>query len=179
MEKNALVRGASQYLATLKEAQEQLKNNQILLVAGYEIPNPADQGINKQIVLLEYEYETEILRDEGLQGTDTYEVYLNDAILYIPNQFCYTTPLQKIKLPAKLIEIGVGAFADCNQLEEIQIPETVETIGAGAFAGCITIKDIVIPETVTTIGEEAFLNVPHITYHGSAEGAPWGADSMN
>lgn len=179
MEKNALVRGASQYLATLKEAQEKLKDNQILLVAGYEIPNPADASINKQIILLEYNGTTEILRDEALIQTETYEVYLNDAIQYIPVAFCMGCPIEKVKLPARLVEIGVQAFTECVQLEEVQIPQTVEIIGAGAFAGCTKIADLVIPDTVTTIGEGAFENVPHITYHGTAEGAPWGALSMN
>ena len=37
----------------------------------------------------------------------------------------------------------------------------------------------IIPDSVTSIGDEAFIEVPHIEYHGSATGAPWGADSMN
>ena len=35
------------------------------------------------------------------------------------------------------------------------------------------------PNTVTSISEYAFNNVPHIEYHGSELGEPWGANSMN
>lgn len=179
MDKNPLVRGASQYLATLKEAQEHLEDNQILLVGNYnEFPQVASIANEKQVVLLEYSTTADELRNEALAGTQTTEVYLNDAITIVPRAFCAATPLTRIKLPAKLKEIEDAAFSECAELTEIQIPQTVETIGITAFAACLSL-DVVIPDTVKTIGDNAFAQVPHITYHGTAEGAPWGANSMN
>lgn len=59
------------------------------------------------------------------------------------------------------------------------IPDGVSSIDWMAFSGCLSLTTITIPDTVTSIGGNAFWNVPHIEYHGSAEGAPWGAKSMN
>ena len=35
------------------------------------------------------------------------------------------------------------------------------------------------PDGVESIGDEAFADVPHIYYHGPANGEPWGANEMN
>ena len=41
------------------------------------------------------------------------------------------------------------------------------------------LKNIIISDSVRYIEENAFKDIPHIEYHGSASGAPWGAKSMN
>ena len=41
------------------------------------------------------------------------------------------------------------------------------------------IRHLIVPNSVTTIGNQAFYDVRHIEYHGTAEGAPWYALSMN
>lgn len=63
--------------------------------------------------------------------------------------------------------------------ETVTIPNGITSIGYGAFEGCVKLTTISIPDGVTSIGENAFWNVPHIEYHGSASGEPWGAKSMN
>lgn len=67
--------------------------------------------------------------------------------------------------------------------EELVIPATfqdedgiwykVTSIGSWAFYDCTSLT------SVTSIGDYAFRNVPHIEYHGTAAGSPWGAKSMN
>ena len=59
------------------------------------------------------------------------------------------------------------------------IPDGVTSIGDHAFENCTSLISIAIPNTVTSISEYAFNNVPHIEYHGSELGEPWGANSMN
>lgn len=70
-----------------------------------------------------------------------------------------------------------------NNLEKIIIPNSVTKIQSNAFniknAGLSQLDTIVIPNSVRQIGINAFARVPHIEYHGSASGAPWGAEDMN
>ena len=74
--------------------------------------------------------------------------------------------------------IGKGCFENDSLLDEVIGLEFFTTIQDYAFANCTSL-DLTIPNTVTSIGTNAFLNVPHITYYGTATGAPWGALSMN
>lgn len=59
-------------------------------------------------------------------------------------------------IPAGVVNIGDGAFMDCQNLEAISISTTVKQINACAFYGCANTKQFVIPNGVTTIGSRAF-----------------------
>lgn len=162
MEKNALVRGASQYLATLKEAQESLKDNQILYTAPLSfIPVDAESVEFPIITLIEYKEDIEKLIDEdpsygGMEGVLTGELWL----------------------PSKIKEIPARFFANNWTAEKIHLPEGLKKIGEEAFIDNQAL-DLSVPDGVEEIADHAFERVKHITYHGSAEGAPWGAESMN
>ena len=75
--------------------------------------------------------------------------------------------------------IGKRAFSDCVNLTAVKIPNTVWWIAANAFDGCENLSTITIPNSVGYIDTNAFRNVPNIKYKGTAEGAPWGAHSIN
>ena len=66
-----------------------------------------------------------------------------------------------------------------SAIGDIVIPNSVTSIGDGAFYGCRGLTSVTIPNSVTSIGERAFYDVFNIVYSGTAEGAPWGARSMN
>ena len=86
---------------------------------------------------------------------------------------------KNVIIPKEVTSIGNYAFFGCDHLKSITIPEDVTSIGEYAFSRCDSLQELTIPEGVTSIGENAFEYIPHIEYHGSAEGAPWGAQSMN
>ena len=90
-----------------------------------------------------------------------------------------TNPVN-LNLPDSIQRIGVASFCELK-IDELILPDNLQTIGSGAFVVFSpgASNNIVIPDSVTTIGSDAFLNVSHITYNGSATGAPWGALSMN
>lgn len=73
----------------------------------------------------------------------------------------------------------VNSHTNSTNLKYVTIPNTVTAINATAFSGCTAIEELYIPDSVTSIGENAFKDVQHITYNGSATGAPWGALSIN
>lgn len=88
--------------------------------------------------------------------------------------------IRSLVLPEGLKVIEMASFGDCSQLSgKVTIPRSVTAIEALAFAECGSLDELFVPKTVISIEEDAFANVPHITYSGSAEGAPWGALSMN
>ena len=75
-------------------------------------------------------------------------------------------------------EIPEGTFNECSNLKSVSIPDTTIEIRNGAFCMCTSLE-VNIPNNVAKIGNGAFYKVPHITYHGTATGAPWGALAIN
>ena len=73
--------------------------------------------------------------------------------------------------------------------KSVTIPDNVTSIGGEpisnnqkvryVFDRCSNLTSVIIPDSVTSIDEYAFWHVPHIEYHGTATGSPWGALSIN
>lgn len=76
-----------------------------------------------------------------------------------------------------VIRFGAGALAGCVALETVNLPN-VETVDEEAFIDCIN-AEITLNDNVQSVGAGAFTNVKHLYYHGSLEGAPWGALAWN
>lgn len=89
------------------------------------------------------------------------------------------TALASILIPNGVTSIKTAAFYGCNALTNVVIPDTVTVISDNAFAYCTSLSELTVPDSVTTIADYAFTDVPHITYHGTATGSPWGATSIN
>ena len=89
------------------------------------------------------------------------------------------TGLTSINISAGVQSIAYEAFSGCTGLTSVTIPTSVTGIGEEAFYGCTGLISVTIPTSVTTIGTNAFAGVRHIEYHGTATGAPWGANSIN
>lgn len=128
--------------------------------------------IPKTVTLLDGKYEVAI---EGI-GDLFYSMFRpNTGLIELYEEYSkrHYNPFVKEKLLEKWFRM----------IETIIIPNSVTFISHGAFdnSGQYTknIKNIIIPDSVTRIDEYAFRDIPHIEYHGSASGAPWGAKSMN
>lgn len=59
-----------------------------------------------------------------------------------------------------VVEIGSGAFSDCNNLRGIFIPSSVTAIGNDAFFYCRNLATLTIPRSVSSIGKYAFYDCP-------------------
>ncbi len=111
------------------------------------------------------------------------------------------TNLRQITIPESMMEITNRAFYGCDSLTTIDIPDNITLISAYAFYGCINLYSVTIPDSVTRIERYAFgacyvlhsIEIPdsveiiendvftdtpltRLTYNGTAEGYPWGAD---
>ncbi len=64
--------------------------------------------------------------------------------------------IRSIVLPAKISQIGRGAFQYCDNLNTINIPYSVKEIKAETFEGCRFLTGITVPDGVTAIGDGAF-----------------------
>ena len=103
------------------------------------------------------------------------------------SSFSSNEKLTNITLPSNIESIPDYSFYNCTSLSSIIIGNETEnylmnkirSIGMSAFGQCTSLPSIFISENITSIMYMAFENVPHIEYHGTATGAPWGALSMN
>lgn len=93
--------------------------------------------------------------------------------------FGWCSSLKSIILPNSITSIEGYTFNRCEALTSVKIPSSVTSIGEEAFSGCTSLSSVIIPSTVKRIDNWAFSDVPHIEYHGTATGAPWGAKSIN
>lgn len=93
--------------------------------------------------------------------------------------FYSCTGLTSVTIPNGVKSIGNTAFYSCTGLTSVTIPESVTSIGNSAFHSCTGLTSVTIPNSVTSIDTGAFYKVPHITYHGTATGSPWGAKRIN
>lgn len=131
----------------------------------------------------------ELILPEGVTHIGEYAFYFCEnlktinipvGITQIPVRMFDHSGLESFNIPSHITEIGFGAFSDCEKLISINIPDSVTSIENYAFDGCSALSIVSIPSSVTSVGgSSAFRDVPHIEYHGSASGAPWGALSMN
>ena len=80
------------------------------------------------------------------------------------------------------VEIVDGGNSSDNLIIESEVtcggPFSIISIGDYAFADCEGLVSVSIPESVTSIGENAFSGVESVSYSGTAEGAPWGANEI-
>lgn len=70
--------------------------------------------------------------------------------------FAFCDQLQFVNLPDSLIKIDNSAFWSCKKLTSIRIPETVEYIGLSAFEKCEALLDIYAPDYVEEVEPFAF-----------------------
>ena len=96
--------------------------------------------------------------------------------------FLHSERLLEITIPYGVTSISECAFSACSSSQNVSIPDTVTSINGSAFSSCTSLNDLVVPDSVTSISTYAFRDVPHVTYHGSAEdtrGNNWGALALN
>ncbi len=64
--------------------------------------------------------------------------------------------LQRLTLPANMVEIGSQAFMGCTALKTFTASESLETIGSDAFNGCTALNSLTLNMGLKTIGANAF-----------------------
>ena len=84
--------------------------------------------------------------------------------------FAYT-PFSGIDIGGTAVtEIGVGAFASCENLVSVVLPSNVKIVKAGAFQFCEKLTSMVIPDEVEAVAFSAFYGVYDviIEYQGNS-----------
>ena len=61
-----------------------------------------------------------------------------------------------------VVEVGGGAFKNCNTIKGIELPNTLKKIGTYAFYGSC-VKEIIIPSSVLEIGNYALSGCKYLT----------------
>lgn len=108
------------------------------------------------------------------------EIVIPDSVTNISTGiFSNCKALENVVLSNSLTGISGFTFAGCTALKNVDIPDSITSIDMYAFSECESLTNLIVPDLVTSIGASAFWKVPHITYHGTATGSPWGAVSLN
>ena len=147
------------------------------LVVKVENPNMgASYDAFEQALLLQWEGAT---RHYGAQCLNS---YIEDSLLYTDSTkttLCGALPdIHSAVIPSTVTTIGSRAFAYCYYLTSVVIPPSVDTIGSLAFLSS-EVDTITVPSTVSSIADYAFNGLLNVNYHGSLDGAPWGAAYLN
>ena len=83
-------------------------------------------------------------------------IVLSSGLLSIENSAFANTPLQEIKIPSTVQDLGTGIFANCTSLRDVELPYGITEIPEACFVNCYSLEEFVIPASVTTINEDAF-----------------------
>ncbi|MBQ3671564.1 MAG: leucine-rich repeat domain-containing protein [Treponema sp.] len=70
--------------------------------------------------------------------------------------------LTKIVLPNSVVEIGDGAFKNCENLTEITVPDSVDRIDDFAFSDCTSLKRVEFLAEPSYIGKKVFDGCTHL-----------------
>lgn len=108
--------------------------------------------------------------------TRTYDYTLERPITSITS--ITSASIRYVVIPEGVTSIPDYMFKGCGSIRFVDFPSSITTIGSRAFYLC-GYANLKVPDTVTSIGEDAFYKAQSITYSGTAEGAPWGALSVN
>ena len=120
------------------------------------------------------------IADGAFYGSVISSVTIPNSVTSIGNYAFYgCSGLTSVTIGNSVTSIGRDAFYGCSRLTDVTIPNSVTSIGDYAFRNCSSLTSVTIPNSVTSIGDMAFYNIPNIIYQGIAEGAPWGARSVN
>lgn len=114
--------------------------------------------------------------------------------------FAQQNHLKKVVLPSSVKSIYGEAFAECSELNDINLNaveeiheaafvlctslaqvhlDSVKIIGSSAFSECSNLT-VYLNDNVEEVQDaNAFVGIAHLYYHGSLEGAPWGATAWN
>ncbi|MBQ2471233.1 MAG: leucine-rich repeat protein, partial [Acholeplasmatales bacterium] len=71
--------------------------------------------------------------------------------------------ITSVTIPNGIVEIGNGAFSECEELESIVIPNTVKVIGEEAFLDCYKLSSITLPNELEKISDYAFSRCSALT----------------
>lgn len=138
-------------------ALDSIQNGQILKITGSITPTQLNQIKTKLNSIANAIWSGNM--DAKLFSLDLSGV---TGLTAIPNELFYAGidyrdiyPLETIKLPSTVTQIGNKAFGLNHNLKSVNIPDGVTSIGYEAFKYTV-IENITIPTTVTTIGTGAF-----------------------
>ena len=70
--------------------------------------------------------------------------------------FNYCKNLESVMMPDSVLNIGDGAFLECERLRSVTISENLRYITNYMFSGCHSLTSIMIPDSVKGVGSFAF-----------------------
>ena len=71
--------------------------------------------------------------------------------------------LKTVSIPACVVNLGKGVFANCTGITSIVIPDGIEKVSDNLFAGCTKLSNVTLSPNLKDIGSEAFGNCSAIT----------------
>lgn len=91
-----------------------------------------------------------------MNGKPLKDVEIPSSVKKISNYAFYSAPIETLKIPLGVTEIGIGAFVGCKNLTSISLPSSIKSIDRAAFMECTALTEVTIPKGVEIIDEFAF-----------------------
>ncbi len=96
-------------------------------------------------------------------GTSLADLRLGARVVSIGLGAFYRCPaLASVKIPDSVTNIGDSAFSLCTGLTAVRISDRVVVIGNYAFSRCLGLASVTIGDSVTRIGDYAFAACPNL-----------------
>ena len=107
---------------------------------------------NEEVTITDYtQYNTEVVIPNTIEGYKVTKI--GSYAFYWDHPY-----ITSIVLPIHLKEIGIQAFASCENLDNVIIPSNVQYIGDGAFSKCFKLSNIQIKGNIKYMGSGVFYN---------------------
>lgn len=106
----------------------------------------------------------EIIKNSEYKNSEIQEFKIAENIIKIESLAFESSDLKEIEIPDSVQEIGMLAFANCENLKSVKIGKNVKKLEIGAFKNCTELEEVVFDDDceLEEISDECFFDCENL-----------------